>query len=187
MAVLNPCPGFVAKKSIFSIPLIDTCADVWGCIAVDRDKSSGARIGPSVVDQLKERVLQPERNQVVVFPEGTTSNGRYLLHFHKGAFVPGTPVKPVVMTFPHTQFNPSWESVRAPYHIWRFLTQFVNYCELQMLPVYTPSAQEQADPALYANNVRKVMSKASGLPMSESQLSDKQDYLEQIRGTRKLE
>merc|ERR1711991_1297466 len=51
MATQYPSPGFVAKKAIFSIPLIAPCAHVWGCIAVDRSRSAGSS-GPSVVDQL---------------------------------------------------------------------------------------------------------------------------------------
>lgn len=178
MAVITPTPGFVAKKAIFSIPFIAACARVWGCVAVDREKS----VGSTVVEQLEARVRNPVLNQVVVFPEGTTSNGRYLTHFHRGAFVPGAPVKPVILRYPHSSFDPAWESVYAPYHLFRYLTQFVNYCELTLLPVYTPSAAEKADPALFANNVRLAMSKASGLPISESDVGDKKDYLASIRG-----
>ncbi len=68
-----------------------------------------------MVEQLQERAAHPELNQVVVFPEGTTSNGRYLTHFHRGAFVPGAPVKPVVLRYPHTQFNPAWERCTLPF------------------------------------------------------------------------
>ncbi len=78
-------------------------------------------------------------------------------------------------------------SVTAPYHIFRFLTQFVNYCELVMLPVYTPSAAEKADPQLFASNVRAAMSRATGLPTSESELKDKRDFLQLVRGSAKLD
>lgn len=105
MATISPAPGFVAKNAIYGIPFIAACARVWGCIAVDREK----KVGSSVIEQLQERVACPQLNQVVVFPEGTTSNGRYLTHFHRGAFVPGAPVKPVVLRYPYTQFNPAWE------------------------------------------------------------------------------
>jgi 1-acyl-sn-glycerol-3-phosphate acyltransferase len=32
--------------------------------------------------------------QVVIFPEGTTTNGKALITFHQGAFVPGTHAHP---------------------------------------------------------------------------------------------
>ncbi len=74
------------------------------------------------------------------------------------------------------------QSVTAPYHLFRYLTQFVNYCELTLLPVYSPSAEERADASLFASNVRAAMSRASGLPTSESDLKDKREYLQLRRG-----
>ena len=155
---------------------------MWGCIAVDR---SGG--GASVIEQLRDRVKHPEKTAVVVFPEGTTSSGHQLLLFKRGAFVPGAPVKPAIIRYPYEHFNPAWESMTAPAHLFRLLTQFVNYCEVELLPVYTPSEAERNDPALYAQNVRAYMSKHSGLPMRDVDLSDKQEYLQIIRGSKKLD
>lgn len=41
----------------------------------------------------------PGARPVLLFPEGTTTNGRYLLPFKTGAFLAGLPVKPVVMRY----------------------------------------------------------------------------------------
>jgi 1-acyl-sn-glycerol-3-phosphate acyltransferase len=139
LASVQPALGFVAKKSVFSLPLIGICAWTWGCIPVDRDSKSGN----SVVSQLADRNEHPERNPVVVFPEATTSNGKYLIHFHRGAFAAGAPVKPVLLRYPSKQFSPAWESVTFGYHMPRMLTQFVNYATVTLYPVYTPSAAEK--------------------------------------------
>lgn len=178
--------GFVAKAAIFSLPLIGPTARVWRCISVDRAKA-GRAAGPSVTDQLVQRSLESDANPIVVFPEGTTSSGDYLLKFKRGAFVPGTPVKMAVLRYPFQQFNPAFDSMTGPQHIFRFLTQFVNYCELEWLPVYVPNEAEKADPQLYANNVRAAMAKASGLELRDVDLQDKQDYLGIIRGSSKLD
>lgn len=37
------------------------------------------------------------------------------------------------------------------------LCQFVNHIEVTRLPIYHPSQEEQDDPKLYANNVRRLM------------------------------
>jgi lysophosphatidylcholine acyltransferase/lyso-PAF acetyltransferase len=66
--------------------------------------------------------------------------------------------------------SPAWESVTAPYHLFRFLTQFINRCAITLYPVYTPSAEEKKDPSLYAHNVRAYMAKMSGLRCSDSTL-----------------
>ena len=138
--------------------------------------------GNTVIDQFRNRLKTKVNNHICTFPEGTTSNGKYLLKFRRGAFVLGEPVKPVVIKFPSKNFSPCWESIKAPYHLFRVLTQFVNYCEMQFLPVYNPSEEEKKDPALYAENVRKYMAKHSGLLLSESSVEEKKEYLELIRG-----
>jgi lysophosphatidylcholine acyltransferase/lyso-PAF acetyltransferase len=41
--------------------------------------------------------------------------------------------------------------------LWHTLAQLVNHCELEYLPVYTPSEEEKMNPQLFANNVRQVL------------------------------
>ena len=188
-----PLPvGFVAKRAIWSLPLIAAVARVWGCIPVDRAKAASASASagpavPGVIDLLRERVAHPRRAPVVVFPEGTTSSGEGLLRFKRGAFVPAAPVKPVILRYPHQQFNPAWESMTAPLHLWRLLTQFSNYCSVEWLPVYVPNEAEKKDPALFASNVREYMSRLSGLPCFDADLDTKKDFLKLIRGSDKLD
>lgn len=43
--------------------------------------------------------------------------------------------------------------------MWLTLVQPQSTCEIEFLPVYKPSAEEQADPKLYAHNVRQLMAK----------------------------
>lgn len=183
LAAVSPTPGFVAKRAVWDVPLVGACATAWGCVPVDRDQKKGA----TVIDQLRLRAAAQDLNPVVCFPEGTTTNGKYLIHFHRGAFVPGAPVKPVILRYPHTSFNPSWESISFPAHLFRFLTQMVNRCTVTLCPVYTPSPAEVADPSLYASNVRAYMAARAGLPVSDSTLEDKKAMLELLRGSARLD
>jgi lysophosphatidylcholine acyltransferase/lyso-PAF acetyltransferase len=81
-----------------------------------------------------------------------------------------------LVTYPHKHFSPTWESISGLTHIFRLLTQVYNSVEVNWLPVYYPSAAEQKDPKLYANNVRKLLSEASKTPIMESSFADKIDY-----------
>ena len=38
--------------------------------------------------------------KLLIFPEGTTTNGRLLITFKSGAFIPGVPVQPCVISYP---------------------------------------------------------------------------------------
>ena len=55
----------------------------------------------------------------------------------------------------------------------RLLSQFINYMEVDFLPVYIPNKEEQLNAKLFANNVKKVMSTALGnCPMTEHNYDD---------------
>merc|ERR1712176_894077 len=47
------------------------------------------------VNKASERTFPP----VLIFPEGTTTNGLSLLRFKSGGFLAGAPVQPVVLTY----------------------------------------------------------------------------------------
>lgn len=47
------------------------------------------------------------------------------------------------------------------------MTQFQTRLDIAILPPYTPSTEERADPKLYAANVRRLYSQAMGLPLAE--------------------
>ena len=46
--------------------------------------------------------------QVLIFPEGCTTNGKCVITFKHGAFSPGLPVQPIAIRFPYKHFDPTW-------------------------------------------------------------------------------
>lgn len=112
--------------------------------------------------------------QVVIFPEGTCTNRTSLIQFKPGAFYPGVPVQPVCIKYPNRldTITWTWEGPGALKSLWLTLCQFHNYCELEYLPVYVPSADELKDPKLFANNVRQKMAIALGIPVTDYSYDD---------------
>jgi len=94
--------------------------------------------------------------------QGTTTNGAYLLPFHTGAFVAGKPVQPLLLSYGRRWGAPqlSWETIEAPRHLFLVLSTLFHSAHILELPMYHPSAEEQADAALYARNVRQYMVRA---------------------------
>ncbi|KAI8025696.1 hypothetical protein LOK49_LG02G01106 [Camellia lanceoleosa] len=45
--------------------------------------------------------------------EATTTNGRVLISFQLGAFVPGYPVHPVIVRYPHVHFDQFWGNIAS--------------------------------------------------------------------------
>jgi lysophosphatidylcholine acyltransferase/lyso-PAF acetyltransferase len=56
----------------------------------------------------QRRAASMEFPSVLLFPEGTTTNGRSLISFKLGAFAPGFPIQPVVIRYPFVHFDISW-------------------------------------------------------------------------------
>ena len=112
------------------------------CIFVKRGEKAG------VSQQIKDRVADAARqsraaHHMCLFPEATTTNGRYLLPFKTGAFVPGAPVKPVVLvyTWGQGQMSPAWDCLQAPLHIFLLLCSWGYKITLLELPTYYPSEE----------------------------------------------
>ncbi|CAM9941668.1 unnamed protein product [Scytosiphon promiscuus] len=120
-------------------------------------------------------------NPLLLFPEGTTSNGSCLLRFKTGVFAAGVPVHPVTVKFEVGRFSPAFESIYAPVHILRTLAEPVSHLSVEYLPRFDPSPEQRADRTLYANAVQKVFSDAMGLPAVEAGYAQKTQYHKYLR------
>eukprot|EP01119_Soliformovum_irregulare_P004321 TRINITY_DN15322_c0_g1_i1.p1 TRINITY_DN15322_c0_g1~~TRINITY_DN15322_c0_g1_i1.p1 ORF type:complete len:435 (-),score=120.43 TRINITY_DN15322_c0_g1_i1:259-1563(-) len=166
-------PLMVAKKEIASMFLAGK--PLSGCtILVDRtDRMSKT----NAVTAIKERAKLAESGdgqKILIFPEGTTTNGKALIFFKPGAFVPGLPVQPVCIRYPYKHFNPAWITGGPSIYliVLRASTQLINHAEIEFLDPYYPSAEERSDPNLYARNVRKVMANHMRVPTTEHTYQD---------------
>lgn len=81
-----PC-FFVAKIEIGSWPFFGSTARMGGTIFVDRSSLKSAM---SVAEQMKERLSLPIQVPVLMFPEGTSTDGREVLRFHSRLIDPAT-------------------------------------------------------------------------------------------------
>ncbi|XP_039000506.1 lysophospholipid acyltransferase LPEAT1-like isoform X1 [Hibiscus syriacus] len=181
-------PSFVAKISVSKLPLIGLIGKCLGCVYVQRESKSSDFKG--VAGIVTDRVRNAHQNELapmmMLFPEGTTSNGDFLLPFKTGAFLAGAPVVPVILRYPYQRFSPAWDSISGVRHVVFLLCQFVNHLEVTWLPVYHPSQQEKDNPQLYANNVRKLMAAEGGLILSDIGLAEKRIYIAALDGNNSL-
>ena len=161
-------PKIIAMKGTLNVPVIGLFAKDIGVIEVDRaDPKSRAATIKAIEDHVAN--WRPGRQPLLLFPEGTTSNGQGLLEFRKGAFVPGVAVRPAVLCY-----TGSWDPANTSYREtdgkiqaigdteWaeQFLGHMMHSLQIRVLPPYDPSEEEKADPHLFASNVRKVMGEA---------------------------
>ncbi|XP_016486783.1 lysophospholipid acyltransferase LPEAT1 isoform X2 [Nicotiana tabacum] len=177
-------PSFVAKRSVAKLPLVGLISKCLGCVYVQRESKSPDFKGVSGV--VNERIREAHQNKsapiMLLFPEGTTTNGDFLLPFKSGAFLSGAPVQPVILRYPYQRLSPAWDSISGVRHVILLLCQFVNYVEATWLPVYYPSQQEKDDPRLYAENVRRLMAHEGNLILSDIGLAEKRVYHAALNG-----
>ncbi|XP_059638377.1 lysophospholipid acyltransferase LPEAT1 isoform X2 [Cornus florida] len=177
-------PSFVAKRSVAKLPLVGLISKCLGCVYVQRESKASDFKGVSGV--VNERVREAHQNKfapmMMLFPEGTTTNGDFLLPFKTGAFLSKVPVLPVILRYPYQRFSPAWDSISGVRHVILLLCQFVNHIEVKQLPVYHPSQQEKDDPKLYADNVRKLMACEGNLILSDIGLAEKRIYHAALNG-----
>ncbi|XP_062158473.1 lysophospholipid acyltransferase LPEAT1 isoform X2 [Alnus glutinosa] len=177
-------PSFVAKRSVAKLPLVGLISKCLGCVYVQRESKSSDFKGVSgaVTERVKESHQNKSAPMMMLFPEGTTTNGDYLLPFKTGAFLPKAPVLPVILRYPYRRFSPAWDSISGVRHVIFLLCQFVNHLEVVRLPTYYPSEQEKDDPKLYASNVRRLMASEGNLIQSDIGLPEKRIYHAALNG-----
>ena len=56
---------------------------------------------------------------LVMAPEGTCGDGRCILQFRRGCFLPGVPLLPILFTYGKTYHNPAWTVI---YEAWHFVS-----------------------------------------------------------------
>ncbi|KAL3285237.1 hypothetical protein HHI36_019348 [Cryptolaemus montrouzieri] len=165
-------PSIVAKGETASIPLFGKLINFTQPIYVFREDSNSRQ--NTIKEIIKRARSKLDWPQILIFPEGTCTNRSCLITFKPGAFYPGVPVQPVCIRYPNKidTVTWTWDGPGALKLLWLTLTRPYSYCEIEFLPVYTPNEEEKNDPKLFANNVRKVMAKALGVPMSDYTYDD---------------
>jgi len=135
-------------------------------ILVARDSKESRK---NAVLDTNERIVKGFKGgyyPVMGFPEGTNGNRKQLLKFKAGMFIAGEPVIPVLMSYPEDEQEHDNDLMTWP-HFGRsvLMTIFLCMCRLKTTLIYTfldpyfPTLEEQKNPALYAENVRQLMSK----------------------------
>ncbi|XP_056286347.1 lysophosphatidylcholine acyltransferase 1 [Pseudoliparis swirei] len=171
--------SILTKLESRSIPVWGTLISYIRPIFVFRSDQDSRR---RTVEEIKRRARSGgEWPQIMIFPEGTCTNRSGLILFKAGAFIPGLPVQPVVLRYTNKLDTVSWtwQGPGAFKILWLTLCQPHNAMEIEYLPIYSPSPEEKESPALFANNVRKIMAKALELPLVDLSFDDREISLSQ--------
>ena len=123
---------------------------------------------------------------MLIYPESTQSNGKYLLPFKRGAFAGLKAVKPVVLTYESNEWGSlAWDCMGWLDHaLLTYSMPQIAQAKMIELPPFLPNdylLETHKDKGaskweIYAWAVRDVMSKASGKPTIEEDARDKAEF-----------
>jgi 1-acyl-sn-glycerol-3-phosphate acyltransferase len=157
--------AFVAKEEVRHWPLLGWLAARNDTIFLRRGSRGHARI---INEQVAEVLAQGK--YVAVFPEGTTTDGRSLLHFHAALLQPalaaGRPVLPIALSY----WEPLGERSLAPRYdgdisLGQCLNAILQERRLIARLVTTPAlGLHGEDRKQVAASAREAIAAAAGLP-----------------------
>ena len=134
---INGC-GFMAMKIISGFPIGGDIARDMGSIFVERlSESSRKESFEDLMQRQKNFYEGKTLNKIVVFPEGTTTNNRYIVKFKRGVFRCLLPLKPIMIHIEkNSPFHLCSNVTNLFFHVMRSFTCLQNkiyYCELPII------------------------------------------------------
>ncbi|CAJ1337809.1 unnamed protein product [Effrenium voratum] len=91
-------PKFMSMSSVKNAPLFGTLGEDLEYIWVNRGSKDSRGAAMQAIDQ-HVKSWKPGDRPLMIFPEGTTTNGTAILEFKQGAFFSGAPVRPVLLKY----------------------------------------------------------------------------------------
>nr|AZM65199.1 lysophospholipid acyltransferase 8 [Vitellaria paradoxa] len=162
-------PTIVASESHDSIPVVGTIIRAMQVIYVNRFSTSSRK---HAVNEIKRKASSDRFPRVLLFPEGTTTNGRLLISFQIGAFIPGYSVQPVIVRYPHVHFDQSWGNISLARLMFRMFTQFHNFMEVEYLPIVSPLENQKENAASFAQRTSHAMATALNVVQTSHSYGD---------------
>ena len=113
-------PRILGKKELVQLPVMSDLCDVVDGIAVDREKSTG--ISKILVSNAENSKEPP----ILIFPEGASTSGDYMLRFHTGAFLSDLPVQPAAIRYTLWGTTRSLSHISFFHHSWWMMVVFLG-------------------------------------------------------------
>ncbi|CAL9149856.1 lysophospholipid acyltransferase LPEAT2-like [Musa acuminata AAA Group] len=162
-------PTMVASESHDALPFVGTIVRAMQVIYVDRFSQQSRKLA---IHEIKRKASSNDFPRIMLFPEGTTTNGRFLISFRLGAFIPGFPIQPVVVRYPYIHFDQSWGNINLLKLMFRMFTQFHNFMEVEYLPVVFPDESKQQNTVHFAERTSYAMTNALNVLQTSHSFGD---------------
>ena len=178
--------GFISKAEVKNMPIFGKIAIGLQSIFVDRKNiNSRKQTMDEVIKKQKDFMEGKPVMPFMLFPEATTTSGRHLLSFKKGAFYSLLPVKPnFILPNLNNSFHLGCGSTGVGINYGRTLTELFVQTHFFELPIMTPNeymfehfkdyGKEKWE--IYKEVAREIMCSLGGFKKSEKEFGDSARY-----------
>lgn len=135
-------PSFAPMEPLRHVPLVCTMCNALGSLYIPQGASQEIRDKTlSLIKERQELIQEGDGDYppLLIFPEGTTSNGKQLFQFKKGAFLAEKKIRPYTLTYSNGTVHPAWDNIDFLPFIIFFLSWGCYTCRMQQLPDFEPN------------------------------------------------
>lgn len=161
--------GFVAKDAVKDYFIFGKLAAALDTMFVDRNRTNSKNdILTEIVQRQKDFIEGKPVMPFMIYPEGTTTSGRHLLKFKKGAFASLLPVKASI-SFPNlsNEYHLSCGSSDVAMNFFRSLSKLYIKTEYVELPIICPNEYMYSNFAHYGKEKWEIFAEVSRRIMLE--------------------
>lgn len=199
LGMRNYATGFLSKESVKHTPIIGPLTTSLQSLYVDRSNQADREKVFKQILECQSDIFNGKRaTPIMIFPEGTTTSGRDLLKFKKGAFASLLPVKPVfIKGNSNPNFHHGCGSSDVFINYMRGLTQLYTIIEYNELPIMKPTeymfqhyehfSEKKEKWEIFAEVARKIYCKVGGFQKSDKTLRDSTRYTNSMNSGKYIE
>ncbi len=182
--------GFIAKSVVADYCFVGPIAKAINCLFVKRDNQENReKIFQLLEERQKEFYEGKLLSPLCLFPEGTTTSGRHILKFKRGAFYALLPIKPeLILVDQKDDMSLAVGVSSVAYNYLRSLCYLTHKLYFVDLPVIKPTdfmwenysnlGKEKWE--IFAEVTRKILCEISGLQPSDKNYRDSLKYEESL-------
>jgi len=191
MLLIPENPSFLSKEGVKNIPIIGFFAKMHQTLFFARENKDER---DKIIDLIKQRVQLAEEgkvNPMVIFPEGTTANGRGLMKFKKGPFALEKPLL-LYSIFYNSDFLPCLNLMPVPVSLFITFSLFVNKATFfkfdeaidpyWILKKHGKEPGQEGNWEIIADEVKKLMCFAFDFEQDELSFKEKSEFECKVQG-----
>lgn len=192
--LVNESPAFLAKHTIIKMPVVSMMAKLHQVLFIKRGDEKQRKITLDLIEERVKLAMQGQINPIIIFPEGTTTNGRGMMKFKKGAFEFEKPIK-VYSLYYSGRFLPCLDLTKPAPSLFIVMCLFINEVKYMrfkepidphyILKKHGRKPGQEGNWQIVSDEIKELMCFAFGLINDKSSFREKCEFDCEVQGITK--